>query len=256
MKKILLCLVLFFYCTQVCLAKIISFDLDETLIASDRLKDSDIKKAEKMGYEVEKSKAGQYYIVRPGAFDILEYCKAKGLSIILITSNTQAYAFDILDSSGLLQYFDRLIAQEDLRSEANRDFEAYPNHRNISYPQKSWLYNHTTGFFKSFVVRAIQRGLGNSNIHPYVAATNTAKYPPQYGSRVHIDNSLNHVDKPIDFVGIKVNEFTGLHAEPKDQQGNYYWVNELKSFVDIYTKDGWAELYYTLYNKAPIQEFN
>jgi hypothetical protein len=252
MKQIFFFLLLVFL-IQPSFADTISFDLDETLISSDRLTNNHMKAAQRLGYKLEQSSSGQYYILRPGAIKLLEYCKSKDLSLILITSNTRPYAVDILDHSGLFKYFDRVISQEDLRSKANRDYAKYPHHRNLNYPQSSGFYNHTLGLYKTFVLRSCQRLFGNSNIHPFVAATNTAKYPPQYGSRLHIDNSLNHVDRPIDFVGIKVAEFTGLELEAQNPNGDYLWVVELKTTIDQYLSNGWQKLYYTLYNKAPIQ---
>lgn len=226
--------------------RVVSFDLDETLISSNQLKKNDLKLAEGLGCKLDKTPRGQIYIVRPGAFELLDYCKSRNVSLILISANNRAYVSDILESSGLFKYFDKVITQEDLRSSANRDYQKYPNHRNLTYPQHSALYNHSIGFWKSYIGIGFQRLLGNSNLHPFIAHTQTAKYPPQYGSRIHVDNSWVHVDKPVDFVGIKVDDFLGLKEENSD------WIKPVKKQIDIYLKHGWQYLYLETYKKNPV----
>ncbi len=229
----------------------LSIDLDETLIASDKLIDSRVREAKELGYEVLVTEEGQEYVVRPGAIDLLKYAQAQGFKLLLFTQNTRDYALDILNDSGLWSYFADIKSNEDLRSKSNRDYKKYPHHRNLYYPQDSWLKAHTIGLYRGYVKRGAQRLIGNSNIHPYVPCTECLKYPPMYGARVHIDNSERHTDRPLDYVGINVVDFDADKIEAKNSNGDYLWVEELKPQLDFLKEYGWEKLYWQNYKRAP-----
>lgn len=235
-------------------AKRVSFDLDETLISSANLTNKDIKKAKELGYEVKESEEGRLYIIRPGAEELLKYADDQDLEIYVITLNLYEYADDILYSSGLFKYVDELIANDDLLEPYNRDFEKYPRHRNNLLKQKNFMQRWTTGFYGAYIKRGWLNITGNKNIQPYVPKKYLEKYPPIYGSRLHIDNSSRHVNEPIDYIGIKVRPFYGLQEAPKDDEGNYIWVKDIKEVLDSFNEDGWEKLYEDTYSQKPNSE--
>lgn len=231
---------------------IVSFDLDETLVESNHLGKAELKKAKELGYEIKKTVNGQDYIIRPGAIDLLEFAKSQGLTMMLFTHNTRDYAEDILESSGLAKYFTKIKAHEDVLKPYNVDFTKYPHHRNISYPQKSILETYTVDLYEGLIVTNFQRMQGECNIHPFMPCINCAKYPPLYGARVHIDNSEVHIDKPLDFVGIGLDDFYADRLETKDANGRYLWAETIKNDLLYLKLHNWIELYKQKYKKEPI----
>lgn len=231
---------------------LVSFDLDETLIESNHLTRAKLKEAKALGYEIKRTVNGQDYIIRPGAIELLEFAKSQGLTLMLFTHNNYDYAVDIVESSGLAPYFTKIKAHEDVIKPYNVDFKKYPNHRNRTYPQKSILEVYTVDLYEGVLVNTFQRMQGECNIHSFVPCTNCAKYPPLYGARVHIDNSEVHVDKPIDFVGISVDDFYADKLEQKDQAGRYVWVEQIKSDLRYLKLHNWIDLYKQKYKKEPI----
>lgn len=231
-------------------AEYIAFDMDETLIQSDKLLNVDVKHAKELGFDVKKSLKGIDYIVRPGSVEILDYAKNQGFDLIVISHNVRPYLEDILVSSGLDKYFDRVISHENLVKPINIDYETYPQHRNKTYPQWSLFDAYKNSFMKGFIVRGWQNFTGNKNIHAYLPSINNAKYPPMYDARVLIDNASYNVDDPVDFVGIKVSEFFAREAEELSDE----WIEELKSNIDLLKAEGWVELYRFKYQKDPIIE--
>lgn len=251
-KNILIYLVLFcLLLPQAILATTVSFDLDETLIQSNHLTKDALERARGLGYEIETTPAGQDYIIRPGVWDLLDYAKSLDFDLILFTHNYYNYAQDILDSSGLHVYFDKIKSHEDVILPYNRDYQTYPNHRNITYPQKSFFEVYTKGVYEGLIYNTIVNMLGNHNVQSFFPCTSCAKYPPLYGSRVHIDNSYTHVDSPVDFVGIKVNNFDADELEPLTRDGEYLWVAKIKEDLDYLKRNGWSRLYFYKYNKQP-----
>lgn len=234
--------------------EIVSFDLDETLIASNKLHDSDFKKVINSGYELLSSKKGLKFVIRPDAERVLEHAQSLDFKIIVITHNIRKYAEDILNSSGLFRYIDEIISNEDLKKSYNRDFQTYPYHRNRTYPQQSFLRTWTVGFYKSFIAKGFLNLIGNKNIHPFLPSRNINKYPPIYGSRFHVDNAIYNVENPLDFVGVKVTDFLGTSPEPKDANGNYIWSKQVMEQLDFLKQHGWVELYRRNYGKDPINE--
>lgn len=231
---------------------IVSFDLDETLVESNHLTKTELKKAKDLGYEIKTTVNGQDYVLRPGAMELLEFAKSQGFTLMLFTHNLHSYAEDILESSGMAEYFTNIKSHEDVIKPYNVDFTKYPNHRNRTYPQKSPLEVYTVDLYKAFFVNGFARMQGEHNIQSYIPSINAAKYPPLYGARVHIDNSKEHVDKPLDFVGILVEPFCANKIEPQDANGHYLWVEKLKSDLIYLKEHNWVELYKLKYKKEPI----
>lgn len=260
LKKIALLIVLALSFSPVA-AEIISFDLDETLISSANMTRWDINKAKKLGYNVGKSKDGFKYVVRPGAEEILKYANDLGFEVMILTHNFGDYARDILASSGLDKYVTKVKSIEDLKLDYNEDFDTYPYHRNRTYKASKTTVQKTAGFFKRYTVGLYKGTLkrsalfltGNTNIRPYLPAANTKKYPPIYGSRLHIDNSTYNVDAPLDFVGILVPDFDGTDLEPLEADGTASWIVPLKSILDYMKKYSWQDLYRREYHKDPIE---
>lgn len=231
---------------------IVAFDLDETLIASDRLENSDFATVEELGYELKTSNNGQKYVIRPGAQEILDFAHSLGFDLMIITHNTKSYAKDILNSSALMKNFIDLKANEDMQEDYNHDYVTYPNHRNQTHEGKrSLVATYTKGLYHGLFRRGYLYFTGNKNIHYYIPCYNCDKYPPAYGSRVLIDNSNYNIEEPLDFIGIKVVPFTALKKQALDIEGNYVWVEKLKADLLKLKKDGWISLYQEKYNKAP-----
>lgn len=251
-KKSLIYLVLFcLLLPQAILATTVSFDLDETLIQSNHLTKEALKRARGLGYEVETTLGEQDYIIRPGTWELLDYAKSLDFDLILFTHNYHNYALDILDSSGLHVYFDEIRAHHDVLAPYNHDYKTYPNHRNITYPQKSIFEVYTKDLYQGLFYNTVMNLQGHRNLQSFFPCMSCAKYPPLYGSRVHIDNSLTHVDAPIDFVGIKVKNFDADELEPLTRDGEYLWVAKIKEDLDYLKRNGWSRLYFHKYNKQP-----
>ena len=194
------------------------------------------------------------YFIRPGAFVVLDKAKKLGFDLIIITHNDRAYAKDILESSGLARYFDKVIAQEHMHLPENTDFDSYPCHRNRTYPQRSRLKLYTTSLYKSYFVRGFKHLTGHKNIRPYIARPNTSKYPPMYGARVHFDNSSFNVKDSKDFVGLEVSDFYATELEPKTLEGELLWVQQSIAALKYLKDHGWMKLYEHEFGHAPDLE--
>jgi hypothetical protein len=79
MLKLFLVLVLFFQLPSFAYNGKIAFDLDETLIESDKLDRKLMDAARELGYEIKKSLSGQDYIIRPGTYELLDFCQSRRL---------------------------------------------------------------------------------------------------------------------------------------------------------------------------------
>ena len=257
-----LALLLFITPLAVFAIETVSFDLDETLISSSNMTRGDLKRAKELGYKISKTKSGDYqYIVRPGADEVLAYAKELGFKVIVITANYESYARDIVYSSGLNKYIDAIYSAEDLRRDYNTDFERYPYHRNRTYkPARSTVKKIgrgaerlTKGVYDGVLKRSFLYITGNTNIRPYIPSANAAKYPPIYGSRFHIDDTLRHVDQPLDFVGVHVQEFDGTKALRYSPEGKPSWTYDLMEKLDYLKKYGWVDLYRREYHSDPVQ---
>jgi hypothetical protein len=231
---------------------LLSFDFDETLAQSNHLTKKNLILVKEQGYKVQTTKKGQDYIIRPGAEELLKFAQGQGFELIIFTHNYRDYAVDILNDSGLSKYFTKVKAHEDVVKNYNHDYRTYPYHRNITYPQNSLFKTYTIDLYNGFFKNLFLDLIGNKNIVPYIPCTNCAKYPPLYGSRVHIDNAFYHVDKPVDFVGIKVDDFYALKPEPVDKNGNFIWVEKIKSDILNIKKNGWVDFYRYKYSKDPV----
>lgn len=233
---------------------IISFDFDETLAESNHLTKANLEKARKLGYQIKTTKKNQDYVLRPGVFELLDFAKSQGFEMIVFTHNYRDYAVDILEDSGLIKYFSKVKAHEDVIKAYNHDYKTYPYHRNIKYPQKSLLETYTVDLFNGYFVNLFEEMRGNKNVVPFIPCTNCAKYPPLYGARVHIDNASQHVENSLDFVGIEVVDFEALEPEPTNVDGKYKWVEDLKQDILYLKHNGWVELYKSKNGKEPIAE--
>lgn len=240
----------------------VSFDLDETLVSSSNMTDGDLDKAKALGYKIQKTKSGEYeYIVRPGAEEVLSHAKKLGFRVIVITSNFDNYARDIISSSNLNQYVDAIYTAEDLRRDYNSDFTTYPYHRNRVYkPARTFvkktersLERYTIGTFNGFVKRGFLYVIGNNNIRPYIPAANTAKYPPIYGARLLVDDTLRNIDQPLDFVGIQVPDFDGTKPLRYSAEAKPSWTYDVIEKLDYLKKYGWVDLYRRQYHSDPVQ---
>jgi hypothetical protein len=255
-------LILFFAPLSALAIDTVSFDLDETLISSGNMTDGDLKKAKALGFKIQKTKSGEYeYIVRPGAQEVLEHAKKLGFKVIVITANCDVYARDIIASSGLGTYVDAIYTDEDLRRDYNTDYDTYPYHRNRVYkPARTFVKKagrtverYTVGTFNGFVKRSFLYITGNNNIRPYIPAPNTAKYPPIYGSRFHVDDTLRHVDQPMDFIGVHVLDFDGTKNIKYSAEGRASWTYDVMEKLDYLKKYGWVDLYRREYHSDPVQ---
>lgn len=253
-KNIFLVVLFFSFNTAFAYNGKIAFDLDETLIESDKLDRSALKLAEELGFDVKRSAKGQDYIVRPGAFELLDFAKAEGFSLMIMTHNRPEYAADILKSSGLDKYFDEVRSMEDCKKVYNLDFQTYPNHRNKVYAQeRQSFFKYLDTLMKGFVGNSVKRFQGNSNIHPYLPCVNCDKYPPIYGARVLYDNSSYNIEDAIDYAGVKVEPFYADEPlERLSEHGEYLWVREIKNDLKFLKDHEWYEFYELKFHKKPV----
>ncbi len=240
----------------------LNISFENTEIAFNGKSLSDLKKAKTLGYKIQKTKSGEFeYIVRPGAEEVLDHAKELGFKVIVITANSDTYARDIIASSGLGRYVDAIYTDEDLRRDYNTDYTTYPYHRNRTYkPARTFIKKaersferYTIGTFNGFIKRSFLYIAGNNNIRPYIPAANTAKYPPIYGSRFHVDDTLKHVDQPMDFIGVHVLEFDGTKAIKYSAEGKPSLTYDLIEKLDYLKKYGWVDLYRREYHSDPVQ---
>jgi hypothetical protein len=256
LKKILLLLLVSLLSLNSCLAYEgkIAFDLDETLIESDKLDRKALQVAEELGYVIMRSAAGQDYIVRPGTYELLDFAKSQGFHLMIMTHNRPKYAHDILKSSGLDKYFDEVRSIEDCREIYNLNFNTYPNHRNnIHIVDQDPVSRYVGTFYDGFVINSVKRFQGNSNIHPYLPCVNCDKYPPIYGARVLFDNSDYNIEDAIDFAGIKVEPFYADKAKERvPEDGDYVWVYLIKKDLKFLKDHEWDEYYQLKFHKKPV----
>jgi hypothetical protein len=248
MRLVILIVLIFNF--AICKASFVAFDMDETLVQSDKLLNKDIERARELGFDVRTTNQGWVYIIRPGAIELLDYAESLGLELIMMSHNIKPYLETILSDSEMERYFKKVISQEDVSQKINMDFDRFPNHRNRVYPQPDLFESYLNHFYEAFIVRSFQRLLGNKNIHPYLPSTNNAKYPPMFGARVLIDDTFRHTDSPIDFVGIPVVKFFAS----TDSELSSEWIEPIKLDLKMLSEQGWIELYKIKYGIDPIIE--
>lgn len=248
-------------------SEIITFDLDETLISCNKLTNAMKKAGQKLGYKLYKSKEGSEFFVRPGAEELLKWIKDQGFKIVVSSRNFEKYEDDILASCGLGQYVDYTTGHMDLVESAKAaDKKKFPNHPNNKLGILTWSGRVTHSVFKGIFKDTLWRGfkhyvLRDQNIKPYfpVAAWRNNKYPPYLsGSRVLIDNlyeeTLINSKASEDWVALNPGEFYGDKEEPKNKDGEYTWVANIKKGLNIQKNQGWKALYEREYHKKPIDD--
>lgn len=240
-------------CSAVEAKEWISIDLDETLVSAANISNKSFKKAEQLGYKIDRTNKGLRYIVRPGAEKLLQYIEVLDYDTLILTHNKKKYAEEIIESSGFNRYVDRIVSIEDLSKSYNRDFVKYPYHRNKTHKQRPKYKQWTVDFYQAFFKRGVLNLLGNRNIKPYIPKQFTNKYPPVYCARLHIDNSSFNVESPLDFIGIEVTDFYGTELEERNDAGDYIWARELMDDLKSLREIGWIELYRNKYDKEPVQ---
>ena len=231
----------------------VAFDLDETLIESTELDLKHLDRAQALGYKVETSKGNQDYIVRPGAFELLDYAVSQGFTLMIMTHNRPDYAKDILESSGLDKYFSEVRTMADCKMPYNLNFQRFPYHRNkVHKTEKSDFERYISTFYHGFIEKNLVRLQGNKNIHPYLPCLNCDKYPPLYGARVLFDNSSYNIEDAVDFAGVKVAPFYAQEELEKLDSGEYKWVEAIKSDLDYLKNHTWIEFYRFKFSKDPV----
>jgi hypothetical protein len=102
--------------------KIICFDLDETLIFSEAI-DEYTPIDEKYDFILNEYKLG--VIIRPGAKELLSYCKKYNLFVYLFTAAELKYAETIINQSGLVLYIDQVMARDECVKYKFNDNDVY-----------------------------------------------------------------------------------------------------------------------------------
>lgn len=262
----------------------IVIDADETILFGDVYK-RDLRKpkvrkqVEAEGYTIKQTKAGRYYVLRPGAEELLKDLYEKGHKMILCSRDLTPYLHDIYQSEPVLQkYIAGCLSRDDLISKPNADFKKYPNH-----PDNLGFWGRTKNFLHGVFVRCpiycfkkfcsifsgkpvwMEEGRGVAGKYPpnavdllVQAGNDKAKGLP--ASHILIDNyaevdaegkysgrELQDSVASGDFAVISPNVaykegdkpkcFMADAPEPKDADGNYQWVENIKAAVDR----GWKE---------------
>lgn len=248
-------------------SEIVTFDLDETLISCNKLTTSMKAAGEKLGYQLRTSSGGHDYFIRPGAVELLKWIKEQGFTVVVSSRNFRSYEKEMLSSSPLGQYVDHSTGHIDLVESANdASKEKYPNHPNnkIGFFRKCGRI--VKSFVKAFFVDFLYRGfmhyvMRNKNMKPYfpIAKWKLNKYPPYLaGSRIMIDNLYDECKTNSkaseDWVAVDPGEFYGDKEEPKNENGEYVWVANIKRALNIAKNNGWQELYRREYEAEPIDE--
>lgn len=89
--------------------QIICFDLDETLIYSESVEDG--LKGKKYDFILEEFNLG--VVIRPGAKELISYCKSYNLDVYLFTAAEFEYAESIINQSGLDIQKDQILSREE-----------------------------------------------------------------------------------------------------------------------------------------------
>lgn len=121
--------------------QVIVFDMDETLIAGDKVPITPEREAKinamgdrkvetiKQGDPLNKLPFDIKYVLRPGVKELLEYLTARGYKIVVSTRNYQEYGEAIAKHNPILaKHISGVLGREDLLTPENRDFKKYPNH--------------------------------------------------------------------------------------------------------------------------------
>ena len=142
--------------------QVIVFDLDETLIAGDKIpftkerekkinamsdrKVTTISKnhpANTLGFDIK-------YVLRPGVKELLDYLYSRGYKMIISTRNYSAKAIAIFKTDPVLSKFiSGTLGREDLMKPENKDFKKNPSH-----PDNLGFWEKTKTFFHKVFVAA------------------------------------------------------------------------------------------------------
>lgn len=246
-------------------SRIISFDMDETLISYNKLSNSGKEKARMLGYKFQVSdKKKKEFILRPGAIELMQYLRDNGFKIVVSSRNLRSNVEDIVESSDLRYYVDHYTGLEDLVDDPNnQNFKLMPRHpNNLPFIEKLIGFLHTwlIRFPEKFIWRSVL-SMFNENINPYIPSYpwEINKYTPYLsGSRVLIDNlyeeNKRNALRSKDWVALDPGEFLGLELEKKNARGEYTWVSKIKKAALILKEKGWQELYIREYGEQPIDE--
>lgn len=135
--------------------QVLVFDVDETLLFGDvykrDLRNEKVRKQiEKEGYTIKQTKSGRYYVLRPGAEDLLKELYEKGHKIILCSRDLTPYLHDLYESEpALKKYAAGILSRDDLISKANADYKKYPKH-----PDNLGFWARTKNFLHALFVRS------------------------------------------------------------------------------------------------------
>ena len=244
--------------------RVVTFDLDETLIACNKLTSSMKESGKSLGYDLKTSNGGKEYFLRPGAEELFKWIKEQGFKIVVSSRNLHAYEEDIINSSPLKKYVDHTTGLEDLKKSwevASKD--KFPNHPNNKLGFFTKAYRFTTTAIKGLFVDVIYRGfkhyiMRNKNIKPYfpIARWKLNKYPPYLsGSRILFDNLYAENKKNAlaskDWIAGDPGEFWGDQPEAKNENGEYVWTAKIKEQLRVMKDKGWQELYKREYGQEP-----
>lgn len=219
-------------------SKVVTFDLDETLIACNKLTEEMKKKGQELGYKLITSKEGREYFLRPGAVDLLKWVKDQGFIVVVTSRNLHGYEEDLINSCELKNYIDHITGLSDLLDAENQNFDKFPNHPNrMGVMEKLTAIPKTIykGIFHDFIGRGSKRLAGNKNFAPYMRSMpwKNFKYPPHLsGSHILVDNLYkeNHAKslQSKDWVALDPGQFDGDSVEQRAMNGDYQWAANIK----------------------------
>jgi hypothetical protein len=123
--------------------RVIIFDVDETLVAGDKMSPKKLKKLSKQINSMGDRKLVTIkaddprntlkedisYVLRPGVKEVLQDLTSKGYIIIASTRNYREYGKTIVNSDPSIKpYITATLGREDLESDLNKDFTKFPDH--------------------------------------------------------------------------------------------------------------------------------
>lgn len=134
--------------------RVLVWDLDETLVLADVYK-RDLRKPkvrkeiEAQGYTIKQTKHGRYYVLRPGAEEILKSRYEAGHVNVLTSRDLTPYMKDIFESEPALnKYCAGYLSRDNLISKPNQDYKKYPQH-----PDNLSFWGRTKNFMHGLFVR-------------------------------------------------------------------------------------------------------
>lgn len=224
--------------------KILSFDLNDTLIAHNYKDDSNfVQEAEAQGYKIYELKEGMHFVLRHGAKEMFQKLTKEGFQLIVCTNDRGDYAKKILEQTGLMPFVNKLIDFNDLMAAESSNYPRHPNNKASGFQVfKDWIYRYSIDLIRNFFLYL--QSFTNPNIHTdwSTPVNKGKKYPPMYNSHILFDNSAKHTENSQwsgDWMHIKVENLKDKILKKEDDK---QWLDGIYKVTDKLKQESWQVL--------------